>query len=351
MLVSVIRLIFVLGGVIVASVAVQLLSYSFFPAEGYGGFLFVFAFILVGAGAGYAIGGMLGRKLTKAVRWLEDWLQKVSASDLVFGSLGLVGGMLLAYLLFPLLREIGGVGIFLSILSFFILGSLGFELFLSKKEELKRIIQPQRLTQQQAEQVLQPSEKILDTSVIIDARIADIWGTGFIEGRLNVPHFVLKELREIADSKDSLKRSRGRRGLEILSHLQKEPQTEVKILEKDFPQLSEVDEKLVRLAKEIKGTLLTTDYNLHKVAEVQGVKVLNINELANTLKPMSLPGEELKILLIKEGKEAEQGVGYLDDGTMVVVEEGKKCLGEEVEVVVTSTLQTPVGRMIFSKLK
>ncbi len=195
------------------------------------------------------------------------------------------------------------------------------------------------------------NQKILDTSVIIDGRILDICQTDFIDGILVIPNFVLKELQFIADSADSIKRNRGRRGLDILNKMQKDPNIKVKISDMDFPEIREVDSKLVKLGKELGAKVVTNDYNLNKVAQFQGVKVLNINELSNALKPIVLPGEEMRIMLIKEGKDSNQGVAYLEDGTMVVVENGKDRIGDEVEAVVTSVLQTTAGRMIFTKLK
>ena len=199
------------------------------------------------------------------------------------------------------------------------------------------------------ESAMQP--KILDTSVIIDGRIADICKTGFIEGPLIIPAFVLEELRHIADSSDALKRNRGRRGLDILNRIQKELDINVEIVEKDFEELTEVDTKLLKLAQYMNGKVITNDYNLNKVAEFQRVPVLNINELANAVKPVVLPGEEMIVQVIKDGKEFGQGVAYLDDGTMIVVDGGKRYIGDTIEVVVTSVLQTAAGRMIFVKPK
>jgi uncharacterized protein YacL len=193
------------------------------------------------------------------------------------------------------------------------------------------------------------SLKILDTSVIIDGRIADILDTRFIEGVLVVPKFVLDELQQIADSSDSVKRSRGRRGLDVLNRLKKDKETLLRITDQDFPETTDVDSKLVKLGKSLDAKIITNDFNLYKVAEIQGVKVLNINLLANALKPVVLPGEKMKIVVIKEGKDPGQGIGYLDDGTMVVVDAGKKYVGDEIFVTVTSVLQTPAGRMIFAK--
>jgi uncharacterized protein YacL len=193
--------------------------------------------------------------------------------------------------------------------------------------------------------------KILDTSVIIDGRIADIAETGFVEGAILIPQFVLSELQHIADSSDSVKRTRGKRGLEVLHHIQKQVNVDVRIVDSDYPAIKEVDAKLIELAKEVRGKIITNDSNLNKVAELQGIEVLNINELANSLKPVVLPGEEINVKILKEGKEMGQGVAYLDDGTMIVVDNGKKQMGKSIDVIVTSVLQTPAGRMIFARLK
>ena len=191
--------------------------------------------------------------------------------------------------------------------------------------------------------------KVLDTSVIIDGRIADICETGFLDGTLVVPQFVLRELQQVADSSDSLKRNRGRRGLDILQRMQKMAHVQVQIVETDFPEVREVDLKLIELAKRLNGKIVTNDFNLNKVAQLRGVAVLNINELANSLKPVVLPGEVLRVFVLKDGKEAGQGVAYLDDGTMVVVDQGKRAIGRTIEVTVTSVLQTTAGKMIFCR--
>jgi uncharacterized protein YacL len=193
--------------------------------------------------------------------------------------------------------------------------------------------------------------KVVDTSAIIDGRIADVYETKFLSGTLIVGRFILKELQDVADSADAGKRARGRRGLDILQRLQEHPDMQVKVVDKDYPEVRDVDGKLVMLAREFDAHILTTDFNLNKVASLQGVTVLNVNDLANALKPAVLPGDGMVIFIAKEGKEKEQGVGYLDDGTMVVVEEGRRLVGKKVDVLVTSVLQTSAGRMIFTKLK
>ncbi len=194
-----------------------------------------------------------------------------------------------------------------------------------------------------------PIPKVLDTSVIIDGRILDILQTGFIDGPIIIPTFVIDELQYIADSSDSMKRNRGRRGLDILNKIQKELPLEVIVSEKDYPDLAEVDSKLIRLARDYKGKVVTNDYNLNKVSEIHGIDVLNTNDLSNAVKSIVLPGEEIHVQIIKEGKENDQGVAYLDDGTMIVIEGGKNLIGRQLNTVVTSVLQTSAGRLIFAK--
>jgi uncharacterized protein YacL len=222
---------------------------------------------------------------------------------------------------------------------------LGMVLGLRGKDQFNIVIPYVRLHRQdQAEEVI-----VMDTSAVIDGRIQDVLKTRFLEGKIVVPRFVLKELQQIADSTDPIKRQRGRRGLEILNAMRKEA-ANIQLNEEEFPEVREVDAKIVKLAQLLEGKVLTVDYNLNHVASLQGVKVLNINELANALKPVVFPGEQMHIKLIKEGKEYNQAIGYLDDGTMVVVEEARRLIGQEVKTVVTSVLQTPAGRMIFTKI-
>jgi uncharacterized protein YacL len=200
-----------------------------------------------------------------------------------------------------------------------------------------------------AERPTKKSAKLLDTSVIIDGRVADIVETGFLEGQLLVPEFVLRELQMVADSADSIKRNRGRRGLDILQRIQKDPSIKVQIIEDDFPDIKGVDMKLIELGRELGAKIVTNDFNLNKVAQLRGVEVLNINELANCLKPVVLPGETMRVFILKEGKEYNQGVAYLDDGTMVVVDNARRMIGKTIDIQVTSVLQTTAGKMIFGK--
>jgi uncharacterized protein YacL len=293
-------------------------------------------------------------KLAKAT---EKELQKIPFTQMVTGTIGLIIGLLIAFLLSGLLRNLLGTNIFSGIISFGVYGLfvyLGMSMAIRNLTDLSKLpdlIKRTPVVTKPAKHVHSIPPKILDTSVIIDGRVADICQTGFIEGSIIIPEFVLEELRHIADSSDGLKRNRGRRGLDILNRIQKELKIEVKIVDIDFEDVQEVDIKLIKLAKQMDGFVVTNDFNLNKVAELHGVRVLNINELANAVKPVVLPGEEMVVLVVKEGKENKQGLAYLDDGTMIVVEEGRRYMNETIEVVVTSVLQTSAGRMIFAKSK
>ncbi|MDO4573415.1 MAG: hypothetical protein Q4C13_08600 [Clostridia bacterium] len=283
-------------------------------------------------------------------RRIETRLTEMPAVDIFFGVLGLMLGLVLAFLLSLIIRmiELPVLPEILTLIVYALCGYYGAHIGVSRRAELIEGMSSKRGGKRLSEGA---SPKVLDTSVIIDGRIFDICKTGFLEGRLIVPAFVLKELRHIADSADAMKRNRGRRGLDILKNMQEELHQPVLIEEKDYDDVDEVDVKLLRLALELGGVLVTNDYNLNKVAAVQNMRVLNINDLANAIRPVLLPGEELSLMIIKEGKEPGQGVGYLSDGTMVIVENGRKRIGESCELVVTSALQTSAGRMIFAKLK
>lgn len=291
--------------------------------------------------------------IVRFTKTIEKKLQEMPLTDVVLGVAGLIVGLFIAYLIsFPINQiALPGVSIPLTTIIYILLGYLGISVAMKRRDELNWLV-PQRKTKDKV--VLdgyRSQPKILDTSVIIDGRIFDICKTGFIEGPLVIPSFVLEELRHIADSSDVLKRNRGRRGLDILNRIQKELDIPVEIYEKNFDDVAEVDTKLLKLARILNGKIITNDYNLNKVAEFQGVAVLNINELANAMKPIVLPGEEMVVQVVKDGKEVGQGVAYLDDGTMIVVDGGKKHVGETIGVLVTSVLQTAAGRMIFAKPK
>ncbi|MGM8216212.1 PIN/TRAM domain-containing protein [Bacillaceae bacterium W0354] len=288
------------------------------------------------------------------IRIVEEKLIKAPVQDLLFGSLGLILGLIVAYLVNIYIQgiEIRVVSEVLPIFVMAILAYLGFQVGFKRRNEFVNLMNVSRKDKSKEEKDLSRLKpKILDTSVIIDGRIADICNTRFLEGTIIIPQFVLEELQHIADSSDVLKRNRGRRGLDILNRLQKETIVDVQIYEGDFEDTQEVDSKLVKLTKLINGVLVTNDYNLNKVSEFQNVTVLNINDLANAVKPVVLPGEEMGVQVIKAGKEEKQGVAYLDDGTMIVVEDGRNFIGRTIEVIVTSVLQTSAGRMIFAKPK
>lgn len=299
---------------------------------------------------------VLGKQGSKVADNIETDLQKVSTNDIVMGTVGLIAGLLIAYLIsriyvgIPVLL----VEVVLNIVTYLILGFLGVVIATRKGPDIRSAWLSGRKGAGGAAKGKGKHEagpKIFDTSVIIDGRIADIMKTGFIEGRIVIPEFVLVELRHIADSSDSLKRNRGRRGLDILNKIQSEYGIEIynTEAEKALDEIPEVDVKLLKLAQIMNGKVVTNDFNLNKVAGIKGVEVLNINELANTLKPVVLPGEEMTLFLVKEGKENNQAVAYLDDGTMIVVEDGRKYIGKTIKVLVTSVLQTAAGRMIFAK--
>jgi uncharacterized protein YacL len=296
-----------------------------------------------------SIGGfIIGLLLALLVIKIEIDIRKLSIKVIIGGAVGMIAGLIIALILGFGLNFVSKIRdnqqtvpwIYLLITGIF--GYLGLVLGSKKVEEFNF---------HSADSKIVPDHRILDTSVIIEGRIADICDSGFIEGDLIVPRFVLNELQLVADSSDSMKRLRGRRGLDVLNHMQKSSNINIEIVEQDFPKIKGVDGKLVALAKQLNAKLLTNDYNLNKVAELQGIRVLNINELANAMKPVVLPGEQMTVKIIREGKELGQGVAYLDDGTMIIVDNAQKMLNMNVKVTVTSVLQTTAGRMIFSELK
>jgi len=293
---------------------------------------------------GVLTGGVLGLIAIAA----EIQLKKIELGSIIGGLFGMSSGLLFAYLLMLPMKLFIGEDvnlIYFGLMAVFGYGGLLLGLSRGKAISVAAIF---RLFRGQG---MEEHLKILDTSVIIDGRIADVCETGFLEGVFILPQFILQELQHIADASDTMKRARGRRGLDILHKIQKMSRITVRIVDEDFPKIKEVDAKLVALAKLLNAKVITNDFNLNKVAELQGVSVLNINELANSLKPVVLPGEAMKVFILKEGKEYNQGVAYLDDGTMVVVENARRLIGKNSDVTVTSVLQTTAGRMIFSKLK
>ncbi|MEK4427512.1 PIN/TRAM domain-containing protein [Solibacillus sp. FSL K6-1523] len=319
--------------------------------------------VTIGAALLFVLSFVLSDYFVRLIAWSEEKLFKLPAADLLFGTFGLIVGLSVATLVGVAIKQMDLIAVtdFLAVIAVIpvilsiILGYLGFRLGFSKREELLQMFTGGASSKKRSAESL-PTEvrelyKLLDTSVIIDGRIADISTTGFVEGILVVPQFVLTELQHIADSSDTLKRTRGRRGLDILKRLQDERASKVLITEIDFEDVAEVDLKLVRLAKKMDAQILTNDFNLNKVCELHSVQVLNINDLANAVKPVVIPGEDMQVVVIKDGKEHNQGVAYLDDGTMIVVEGGRSYIGQAITVTVTSVLQTSAGRMIFAKPK
>ncbi len=295
----------------------------------------------ISACAGAAIGAV--------IVWFEARLRVVSLKRLIGAVIGSIFGILGAYLFSVVIKNSithSETQRFLMLMVMLLMSYVGLIVGANKGDLLNLAALGGIFG---AEKQGRKSFKILDTSVIIDGRIADIADTGFLDGVVVIPQFVLRELQLVADSADSLKRNRGRRGLDILQRVQKMATVSVQIVEDDFPTVREVDLKLIELAKVYEGKIITNDFNLNKVAQLQGVEVLNINELANALKPIVLPGETMRVFILKEGKEYNQGVAYLDDGTMVVVDNARKLIGKNVDIAVTSVLQTTAGKMIFGK--
>ena len=319
---------------------------------------FLFGTLVFGI-LGFLFSPFLVRQIRRLTEWSSTRLVRLPTNEILLGSLGGVIGLVIANLLGSAFSTLPIVGNYLPGFLSIVLGLVGINVAIRKKDDFAAFwaTLPRLGREKDRERTKSRTEmpactyKILDTSVIIDGRIADISTTGFLEGTLVIPRFVLEELQHIADSSDSLKRNRGRRGLDILNAMQKKKDVAIKIIDDDFDDLTEVDAKLVRLGQQMGAKVVTNDFNLNKVAELQGVFVLNINELANAIKPVVLPGEEMTVTLVKEGKEAGQGIGYLDDGTMIVVEGGRKHMGETLSVLVTSVLQTAAGRMIFARMR
>lgn len=310
--------------------------------------------MLAGGVLFYLLSSLIAGYVLQKVQQGEEKIASIPITDLIAGTVGMVIGLVMAVILATPFEKAGIFSPVLHVIFTVMLGIVGFRFGYVKKEEFIVLLAKGRSAKDRngtGEGKGFEEHKILDTSVIIDGRIADICKTGFIEGTLVIPEFVLEELQHIADSSDLLKRNRGRRGLDILNKIQKELEVKVLIYEGDFEEISEVDSKLVKLAKVLQGKVITNDFNLNKVCELQGVSVLNINDLANAVKPVVLPGEEILVQVIKDGKEHGQGVAYLDDGTMIVVEGGRDFIGTTLDVLVTSVLQTSAGRMIFAKPK
>lgn len=334
--------------------------------------------MIIGGIAGYLVSPYFVAKLQKFSIWVEGQLSKMPLQDVIAGVVGLAIGLIIANLLGGTFVNIPVIGNYLPVLFSIVFGYLGIHIVVRKQKEIGELFgRMMKLKKKPREKlgedgIVQPAAqpapvapampaggygsydslvgcKLLDTSVIIDGRIADICGTGFLDGKLLIPVFVLEELQHIADSADALKRVRGRRGLDILQKIRTESGLQVEIINQDFEDITEVDSKLIRLGQQLGGKIVTNDYNLNKVSELQGVPVLNINDLSNAVKPVVIPGENMHVTVVKEGKEQGQGIAYLDDGTMIVIENGRYYLNKAIEVEVTSALQTSAGRMIFAK--
>lgn len=311
---------------------------------------------LIGALVFWLISLLLTDWTIKMLKQAENALTKKSLTYLLFGAISTIFGLILAILIsIPLWRlSIPVVNNVLPVLLMILFSYLGFHLGTTRQDEWRRLLTRHGRDDQEAQVIKRQDEnyhhyKILDTNILIDGRIYDLVKTGFLEGTLLVPNFVLYELQYIADAGESIKRVRGRRGLDILNKLRSEKIVPVEMYKGDFEDIKEVDEKLIALAKKVDGVIVTNDYNLNKVIQFQNVQVLNINNLAKSLRPRVIPGEQLTVVVVKKGTERQQGVAYLDDGTMVVVEDGRYYMNEQLDVEVTSALQTDAGRMIFAR--
>jgi uncharacterized protein YacL len=354
-MIRIVRGIGLIFGAVIGYQVAELLRVEFLHSGGAVGRLSALAVgIVAGAIIGWAIAAPIRVWFVRSMAWVLHHLSSIPLRDVLAGVSGLIVGLIVAFLVSIPLMRVPIIGSYIiPLAAVLVFGYLGLHLGIQRREDMLAVF-PRlagRLNRDRHGARAGGAPKILDTSVIIDGRIADICQAGFLEGPLLVPRAVLLELQRIADASDPLRRNRGRRGLDILNTMQKGLRG-VQIYEDSEARPGEtVDAQLVRLARQLGASVITNDYNLNKVAELQGVRVLNVNELANAIKPVMLPGEELSVHLIKDGKEAGQGVGYLDDGTMIVVEGGKKHIGETLDAVVTSVLQTVAGRMIFARPK
>jgi uncharacterized protein YacL len=305
--------------------------------------LVIILFVILGCSIGFILGGILGRELTSASRYLEEYTRRMSAPDLVLATSGLLVGLVIALVGSTPFRDIqpSWLAISATVTMFVVLGYYGVRVAMLKRREFARLFPHlgDELTEGAS------ARKLLDTSAVIDGRFVELARGGILEGSLRAPRFVLAELQTLADSADDTRRARGRRGLDLLATLRSGPGA-VEVFEADYPEVPDVDSKLVRLARDLDAEIVTVDYNL---SQVQGVAVLNIAEIATALRPTHLPGEQIRISVVREGKEADQGVAYLEDGTMVVVASGRDRIGDDVDVIVTSVLQTSGGRMVFAR--
>ncbi|MHB9003462.1 MAG: TRAM domain-containing protein [Coriobacteriia bacterium] len=344
MIVHITRFVFVTAGVLGGYAISGLIDWP--ETTGYPDYFVIFIFLILGTSMGYLLGGILGREFAIAYRGVEERLSDLSPSEIALGTVGLIVGLVIAWLVSLPLRlvEPTWVAVLSTALLFLLAGYFGLRVALLKRTEVIRafpgvagpqtIVEPARL-------------RILDTSAVIDGRFLQLLGLGALDGEFRVPGFVIAELHTLADSPDDIKRSRGRRGLDLLST--STGTGGIQTFDADYPEIKTVDDKLLRLASDSGAAIVTVDFNLTKVARVRGLDALNINEVAAALKPAHLPGEPLRVRITREGKEAGQGVGYLEDGTMVVVSDGGECVGRDVDTEVTSVLQTSAGRMVFAR--
>ena len=312
--------------------------------------MFIFGLIL------YVISPWINIIVIRTMNYFEKGIQKFTANEILFGTLGAITGLMVSALFVSSLSGVPIVGPAITVVVVTIMAVIGVDISTKKRKELLTFLTNISLKKSNTSKggkvkAVKGAAKVLDTSVIIDGRILEISETGFIDGTLIIPIFVLQELRHISDSSDILKRNRGRRGLDIINKIQKDLMVDVEICEQDFSELSEVDSKLLKLAQVLNGKILTIDYNLNKIAKLQGIPILNIKDFANALKPIAIPGEEILIKVIKNGTGLDQGIAYLDDGTMIVIENGKNHKGELLDVIVSSVRQTAAGKMIFAKRK
>lgn len=348
MIVHITRFVFVTAGALGGFAISRLIDWS--GQVGYPEYLVIFIFIILGWSIGYIVGGIMGRELSLQFSRLEEFVRELSSADLVLGTVGMLVGLLIAWLgSLPLrLVEPEWIAVASTVLLYLLGASFGAQVARMKSADFVQAFP--RLSGEPVPkgQPPQVGMKLLDTSAVIDGRFAELRSIGVLEGEIRVPRFVLAELQTLADSADDIKRARGRRGLDLLTRLLENPDAPA-VFETDYQDLADVDSKLMRLAAETGSTLVTVDYNMSRVADVRGIKALNLNELANALRPAFLPGEPLRLRIVKEGKEPDQGVGYLEDGTMVVVQQGREHLGLDVDTEVTSVLQTSAGRMIFAR--
>ncbi len=336
-----------LGALAGYQLADRIRTSTFAPNLDQGGkLIWLVVFTLVGLAIGYLCGLLLSRLLRRGLDHMDEVMRHVSGAEVVVAIGGVVVGLFIATLISLALVRIPIVGPYLTVPIYLLAGYFTAYLAAKKHIEILRLLGVRGAFELYPG--LTPS-KLVDSSVIVDGRILDIAGTGFLEGELVVPRFVLEELQHLADSADAEKRVRGRRGLDFVRRLQNSSGA-VRIDGGDYPDIAAVDAKLVRLARDLGAVLLTTDYTLKKVAEIQGVRVLNVNDLANSVKPAVLPGEVIEVKILREGREQDQGVGYLDDGTMIVVESGASLVGSRVQAEVTSVLQSPSGKMIFTRV-